>query len=112
MNRNIASILFALSIGTSASMLFPQSASANEPYYHGDSRSSVIIVDRNRDDYDQDYRNEGRDRDRWNNRDNRGYGYNNNHRRRHHQKVWVPGHYERNGWGHQTWVAGHWEYRR
>jgi hypothetical protein len=112
MNRTIASLLLTtLSVGTTASMLLPQSASASE--YHRDSRSPVIIVNQGQNDHYDRYDNyDHKDRDYRNDRNDHGYNNNYRHRRRHHQKVWVPGYYERNGWGHQTWVAGHWEYRR
>jgi hypothetical protein len=118
MKRIIASLLIAASAGTTVSMLSAQSAFA-DPYYNN-SRSPSIIVVPNRGQYDNDrydngYGNDRRYEGRRNDRDYRSnrhgdYGYGNHNRHR----VWVPGHFERVGYGYhgRRWVAGHWEYRR
>jgi hypothetical protein len=114
MKRIIASLLLAASAGTTVSMLSAQSASA-DPYYGNSRTPSIIIVPNggqyNHDRYDKDRRNDRDDRyDRYDRHDDyRGRdGRHNRHR------VWVPGHFERTGYGHhdRRWVPGHWEYRR
>jgi hypothetical protein len=117
MKRILASLLLAASAGTTVSMLTAQSAAA-DPNYSNSRSPSIIVVPNNgqynRDRYDNDRRYEGRrnDRDyrsdRYGDYDNYRYG---NHRR---NRVWVPGRYERVGYGYygRRWVPGHWEYRR
>lgn len=106
MKRTIPSLLFALSVGTAASTLLPQAASANEPYYQQGS-GRVIIVDRDGYNYDR------RDEDCRDNRDYRNNDRNYRHGYYRSNKIWVPGYWQQGGrFQASRWVAGHWEYRR
>lgn len=40
-----------------------------------------------------------------------GHGGHKGEFRHHHRRIWVPGHWEINRFGHRYWVPGHYEYR-
>jgi hypothetical protein len=114
MKRILASLLLAASAGTTVSMLSAQSAAA-DPYYRDSRTPSIIVVPNggqySHDRYDKDRRDDRDDRyDRYDRHDD----YRGRDGRHNRNRVWVPGHYERVGYGHygRRWVAGHWEYRR
>ena len=40
-----------------------------------------------------------------------GHGHHKEEFRRHQRRIWVPGHWETNRFGHRYWVHGRYEYR-